>query len=30
MAEIKRELGLHPGHIPDVCKGKRNQAFGFI
>lgn len=30
IAEIKRQLGLHPGHIPDVCKGKRNQAFGFI
>ena len=30
MAEIKRKLGFHPGHIPDVCKGKRNQAFGFV
>lgn len=30
MAEIKRTLGFHPGHIPDVCKGRRNQAFGFI
>lgn len=30
MAEIKRTLNVHIGHIPDVCKGRRNQALGFI
>lgn len=30
MADIRRELNLHVGHIPDVCKGRRSQAFGFV
>jgi len=30
IAEIKRVLNIHPGHIPDVCKGRRNHAFGFV